>query len=185
VGINIEALCAAPLEALAHSPSQMPLSYPVAPPKWQMLLSCPVAPPSQRELHKDGGGGGDGVARRAFAARAPKAKSCATSSAAPSATPCAASLTCWRRRRRQQRWWWLCGREVQCVVVVAHRWPHIHAPVAAHAPGVDEEGPRGPVRRHWKMAMDKTSTFTPPSCAASFTCPPFTCRPPLPLGLQH
>ena len=38
--INIEALCAAPLEAFAHSPSQMP-------------LSCPVAPPSQRELHKD------------------------------------------------------------------------------------------------------------------------------------
>jgi len=50
--MNIEALCAAPLEALAHSPSQMP-------------LSCPVAPPSQREFHKDGGGGGGGVARRA------------------------------------------------------------------------------------------------------------------------
>ena len=29
--INIEALWAAPLEALAHSPSQMPLSCPVAP----------------------------------------------------------------------------------------------------------------------------------------------------------
>ena len=39
------------IEALAHSPSRMP-------------LSCPVAPPSQRELHKDGGGGGGGVARR-------------------------------------------------------------------------------------------------------------------------
>ena len=38
--INIEALCAAPPKALAHSPSQLP-------------LSCPVAPPSQRELHKD------------------------------------------------------------------------------------------------------------------------------------
>jgi len=38
--INIEALCAAPPEASAHSPSQMP-------------LSCPVAPPSQREMHKD------------------------------------------------------------------------------------------------------------------------------------
>jgi len=47
--INIKALCAAPPEALAHSPSQMP-------------LSCPVAPPSQREMHKDGGGGGGGVA---------------------------------------------------------------------------------------------------------------------------
>ena len=85
--INTEALCAAPLEALAHSPSQMP-------------LSCPVAPPSQRELHKDGGGGGGGVARRARAARAPKAKSCATPSAAPSKTssktPRAASLTLWR-----------------------------------------------------------------------------------------
>ena len=43
--INIEALCAAPPGACAHSPSQMP-------------LSCPVAPPSQRQLHKDGGGGG-------------------------------------------------------------------------------------------------------------------------------
>ena len=64
--INIEALCAAPPEAFAHSPSQMP-------------LSCPVAPPSQRELHKDGGGGGGGVARRTRAARAPKANSCATS----------------------------------------------------------------------------------------------------------
>jgi len=30
-GINIEALCAAPPEALKHSPSQMPLSCPVAP----------------------------------------------------------------------------------------------------------------------------------------------------------
>ena len=37
--MNIEALCAAPPEALAHSPSQIP-------------LSCPVAPPSQRELHQ-------------------------------------------------------------------------------------------------------------------------------------
>ena len=58
---SIEALCAAPPEALAHSPSQMP-------------LSCPVAPPSQRELHKDGGGGGGGVAMRARGARAPKPK---------------------------------------------------------------------------------------------------------------
>jgi len=47
--INIEALCAVPPEALAHSPSQMP-------------LSCPVAPASQRELNRDGGGGGGGVA---------------------------------------------------------------------------------------------------------------------------
>ena len=59
--INIEALSAAPPEALAHSRSQMP-------------LSCPVAPPSQRELHEDGGGGGSGVAGRARAARAPTAK---------------------------------------------------------------------------------------------------------------
>ena len=51
--------------------------------------------------------------------------------------------------------------------------------------GVGDEGPREPVRRHWKMAMGKISTFMLPSCAASFTCLPFTCRPPLPLGLQH
>jgi len=50
-------------------------------------------------------------------------------------------------------------------------------------PGVDEEGPRESVRRHWKMTMGKIKTFTLPSCAASFTCSPFTCRPPLPLGL--
>ena len=49
--INTEALCAAPPEALAHSPSLMP-------------LSCLVAPLSQRELHKDGGGSGGGEARR-------------------------------------------------------------------------------------------------------------------------
>ena len=79
--MDIEALCAAPPEALAHSPSQMP-------------LSCPVAPPSQRELHQDGGGGGGGVAMRARAARAPKAKSCATSCGTSSAAPCDASLTC-------------------------------------------------------------------------------------------
>ena len=79
--MNIEALCAAPPEALAHSRSQMP-------------LSCPVAPPSQRELHQDGGGGGGGVAMRARAARAPKAMSCATSCVASSAAPCAASFTC-------------------------------------------------------------------------------------------
>ena len=60
---------------------------------------------------------------------------------------------------------------------------HRRAPVAAHAhtPGLT----RRAVRRHMKMAMDKINTFTLPSCAASFTCPPFTCRPPLPLGLQH
>ena len=75
--MNIEALCAAPPEAFAHSPSQM-------------LLSCPIVPVSHCELHKDGSGGGGGVARRARAARARKAKSCATSSA----TPCAASFTC-------------------------------------------------------------------------------------------
>jgi len=38
--------------------------------------------------------------------------------------------------------------------------------------GVDDEGPREPVRRHWKVAMGTTNTFTPPSCAASFTCSP-------------
>ena len=79
LSLNIEALCAAPPEALAHRPSQMP-------------LSCPVAPATQRELHKDGGGGG--VAGRARAARAPKAKSRATSCGTSSATPCAASFTC-------------------------------------------------------------------------------------------
>jgi len=45
--MNIEALCAAPPEALAHSPSQMP-------------LSCLDASPSQRKLHKNGGGSGGG-----------------------------------------------------------------------------------------------------------------------------
>jgi len=79
--INKEELCAAPPEALAQSPSQRP-------------LSCPVAPPSQRELHKDGGGGGGGVARGARAARAPKAKSCAASCGTFSAAPCAASFAC-------------------------------------------------------------------------------------------
>jgi len=39
----------------------------------------PSCAPSQREMHKDGGGGAVGVAMRARAARAPKAKSCATS----------------------------------------------------------------------------------------------------------
>jgi len=52
-------------------------------------------------------------------------------------------------------------------------------------PGVDEEGPREPVRRHWEMTTGKISTLALPSCAAPFACPPFTCRPPLPLGLQH
>jgi len=91
---DIEALCAASPEALAHSPNQMPLSHSPN----QMPLSCPVAPLSQRELHKDGGGGGSGEARRARAALVPKANSCATScgtsSATPSAAPCAASLAC-------------------------------------------------------------------------------------------
>jgi len=136
----------------------MPLSCPVAPPKRQMPLSCPVAPPYQRELHKDGGGGGGGVARRARAARAPKAKSCATSSATSSATSCAASLTCWRRRRR---WWWWWSNVSSS--------SHTGGRTCTH-PGVDEEGPREPVRRHWKKTMDKIN------CAASFTCSPFTCR---------
>ena len=75
--INIEALCAAPPEAFAHSSSQMPLSC---------LASC--APISARIAQRQGGGGG-GVARRARAARAPKAKSCATS--------CGTSSTALRR----------------------------------------------------------------------------------------
>jgi len=58
----------------------------------QMPLSCPVAPPSQRELHKDGGGGG--MAGRARAARAPKAKRCATFCDTFSVASCAASFTC-------------------------------------------------------------------------------------------
>ena len=58
------------------------------------LVERPVAPLSKRELHKDGGGGGGSVARRVRAARAPKAKSCATSCGTSSATPCAASFTC-------------------------------------------------------------------------------------------
>ena len=82
-GLNIEVLCAATPEALAHSPSQMP-------------LSCPVAPLSQREMHKDGGGGGGGVAMRARAARAPKPMSCATSCGTPSATPSATAPRPWR-----------------------------------------------------------------------------------------
>jgi len=64
--IGIVALCAAPPEALAHSPSQMP-------------LSCLVAPLSRHKLHKDDGGGGGGEARKARATRAPKANSCTTS----------------------------------------------------------------------------------------------------------
>ena len=83
--MNIEALCSASPEALAQSLSQMP-------------LSCPVAPPSQREMHKDGGGGGGGVAMRARAARAPKAKSCATSCGTPSAAPSATAPRPWRAR---------------------------------------------------------------------------------------
>ena len=61
-----------------------------------MPLSCPVAPISQREreLHKEGGGGGGDVAMRARAARTPKAKSCATFCGTSSVTPCAASFTC-------------------------------------------------------------------------------------------
>jgi len=47
-----------------------------------------------RKLHKDGGGGGSDVARRARATRAPKAKSCATFCDTFSAAFCAASFTC-------------------------------------------------------------------------------------------
>jgi len=82
--MDMEELCAAPPEALAHNrPSQM-------------SLSCPVAPSSQRELRKKnyGGGGGGGVARRARAARAPKAKAFATSCGTSSEMSCAASFTC-------------------------------------------------------------------------------------------
>ena len=52
-------------------------------------------------------------------------------------------------------------------------------------PGVDEEGPREPVHRRWKMMTGKISTLVLPSCAASFTCSPFKCRTSLPLELQH
>jgi len=98
--MTIEALCAVPPEALAHSPSQMP-------------LSCLVAPLSQRKLHEDGGGGGGGEARKARGARAPKAKfcatSCGTSSATTSATPCAAFLMCPSFTCRSKKAWGAVG----------------------------------------------------------------------------
>jgi len=74
----------APPEALVKAPAHSPSTTP---------LTCPVARPSQRELHKDGGGGGGGLARRARAARAPKARSFATS-CGTSLTSCAASFSC-------------------------------------------------------------------------------------------
>ena len=50
MGINIEALCAAPPEAPPHSPSQMPLSCPVAPdrPKLIELLATKPSPTPTR-----------------------------------------------------------------------------------------------------------------------------------------
>ena len=51
-GMNIEALCAAPPEALAHSPSQMPLSCPVAPGRPKLMPGC--GPAGRRALaHAD------------------------------------------------------------------------------------------------------------------------------------
>ena len=78
--IYIEALCAAPPEAYAHSPSQMP-------------LSCPVAPPSQRELHKDRAA----VVVAWRGGRAPPGPGSPSPAPRPgtsSTTPCAASFTC-------------------------------------------------------------------------------------------
>ena len=50
--MNIEALCAAPPEALAHSPSQMPLSCPVAPGRPKLMPGC--GPAGRRALaHAD------------------------------------------------------------------------------------------------------------------------------------
>ena len=51
-------------------------------------------------------------------------------------------------------------------------------------PGVDEEGPREPVRRHWKMAIGKISAFKLPSCAASFACSSFSWHLKVNLGDQ-
>jgi len=159
--INIEALCAVPPEALAHSPSQMP-------------LSCPVGLISQheRELHKDGGGGG--VVRRARAARAPKAKPCATSCGKSSAASCAASFTCpsFMCRPRAVRgavcvcWAWVPPLEDD-----ACRNEHLHASVfrgAQHA------------LRHVKAALaaDRTlsgvglASGSPRAAAYLFSLPP-------------
>ena len=67
--MNIEALCAAPPEALAHSPSQMPLSCPVAP----HLISASCTKTAAAAVVASG------EARKARGARAPKASSCTTS----------------------------------------------------------------------------------------------------------
>ena len=126
------------------SSSQMPLST--------ELPSCAHISAS-RELRKDGGGGGGGVAKRACAARAPKAKSCATSCGlwhvlrkalhhvlrhvlrSPLAKSCATSFTCLPPRVAQgQR-----GGRHACV---------------------------GRGFRRWKITMGKIKTFTPPSSAA-------------------
>jgi len=143
ISILVEALCATPPEALAHSPSQTP-------------LSCPVVPPSQRELHKDGGGGGGGggVVRRARAAWASKTKSraefCGKSFAAPSATPCAAffTRTSFACRPRAER-----GAACVC-------W--------AWAPPLEDGACHDEHLTLPSFAAPSTSSAT--SCATSFTC---------------
>ena len=73
----------------------------------------------------------------------------------PSCAPLSARAA---QRRRRRRWW--RGEE-----------------------GARRPGPEGQVLRHVLWHVTSRSSATP--CATSFTCSPFTSRPPLPLGLPH
>jgi len=193
------ALRGTPGGACPHSPSQMP-------------LLCPVAPPSKREQRKDGGGGGGGVARRARAARAPKAKPCATpcgtSFATSLATSFAASFTCSSFTfRPRAAWGSLCVRWVWVPALEGGNGKdkHPHAPILRGALHVLRHflchvlrhvlrrvlyvlvrhvSPKGSVGaaccvgrgfRRWKMARATVSIFAPPSFTAPSTSSATSC----------
>ena len=85
---------------------------------------------------------------------------------------CAAISARAAQRRRRRRWW---RREE------GTRRPGPEGQVLHH---VLRNALQNALRRALNV-LAVASTFTLPSCAASFTCSPFTCQPALPLGLQH
>jgi len=167
--MNIEALCAAPPEALAHSPSLMPLSCPVAP---HLSASCTKTAAAAAVVAWRGGRAPPGPRKTSPAPR-PVSRPPQRPPQRPAPPAAAAAVVVVVRgggpvfHRHRDRWTHMhepgCRRggpaRWRCTASALRRGARPARPPIGE--GLDE-----PVRRRWKMAMGKISAFTLPFSAA-------------------